>query len=314
MAWFRALAAQTLQTDEEPFLAAIADSDGPAAALALVRKRDGTLRGLTAPYTTSFGPAARAASEARLLGRMLGKLVPARLDLDALPATPVNSAFLEGLGASGLVTADYRHFANWYEDIDSIEAYWNRRPKKLRETVRRRSARLDAAGGIFHLLQAPEDLAAGIACYEEVYRGSGKCPEPHPGIIPALIRGLGELGQVRLGLLRLNGQTIAAQLWLVEGRNATIFKLAHRTDFSGYSPGTVLTYRMLSDLVPGLGLARVDFGRGNDFYKRDWLGSCVFRKGVIACNPASLRGLRNIATSVFPTWAVAALHRARAAA
>ena len=47
----------------------------------------------------------------------------------------------------------------------------------------------------------------------------------------------------------------------------------------------------------------LDFGRGDDGYKRDWMGVRTTRLGVIAGDWHHLRGLRTIATEILPTWA-----------
>jgi hypothetical protein len=219
---------------------------------------------------------------------------------------------LEGLSQSGLVMAGYRHFANWYEEIESLDSYWSRRPRRLHATVERKGRKLAASR--FRILSSPAELEEGALLYDEIYAASGKCAEPHPGFMTELMRRLAPLDQLRLGLLMAGDVPIAAQLWLVQRREATIFKLAHRLEYSSYSPGTILTHRMFSSLIPALGIERVDFGRGDDGYKRDWLRSRAFRKGVIACNPGSLSGLRTIATAIFPTWAGAALRQVRGTA
>jgi CelD/BcsL family acetyltransferase involved in cellulose biosynthesis len=93
----------------------------------------------------------------------------------------------------------------------------------------------------------------------------------------------------------------AVQIWLVREGRATIFKLAHRPEFDGHSPGTLLTHWMMSELCSRGEITEVDLGRGDDAYKRQWLHESSFRVGLIACNPASVRGLYRIASDVLPT-------------
>jgi CelD/BcsL family acetyltransferase involved in cellulose biosynthesis len=313
-AWFRALAESTLAPEETPVLAVLRGKTCALAAIALVRTATGAFRGLTAPYSSSFGPAALSCEDAYWLGAKLAGVISRRVDLDALDAAdPTSVAFLEGLTGSGLVSTSYRHFANWYEEVGSFEAYWAARPTRLRETVRRKERKLRSDGGTFVTLSTPQELEQGIPQYLDVYANSGKVAEPHPAFMPAMMERMAQEGDVRLGLLRMGDQVAAAQLWLVRAGSATIFKLAHRSEFAAYSPGTLLTHWMFSDLLPRQEIKRVDFGRGDDFYKRDWLNYCAFRKGVIACNPANLAGLRDIATEILPAWAGLALRKARAA-
>jgi hypothetical protein len=308
MAWYRTLTNQTLAPRERAFVAAVKGRCGIAAAIPLVRRSDGTIRGLTAPYTTCFGPAALSDADAYALGLALGRSALGRLALDALDAScPISHAFLEGINRSGLVVAHYRHFANWHETIDSFPSFWATRPAQLRETVRRKKRKLEARGARFSVLSEPDERAAAI--YSAIYAESGKCAEPHPDFMGALLANLARLGHIRLGLLHLEGTPIAAQIWLLcEGR-ATIFKLAHRAEFSAYSPGTVLTHWLFSQLLPASRGMQVDFGRGDDDYKSHWLKSRAYRRGIVACNPASLIGLRTIATDILPTWAGAARRR-----
>lgn len=303
-AWFSTLASQTLAPGEEAFVAALRGRGEFVAAIPLVQTPGRAIRALTSPYSTSFGPAAISSADACALGASLGQLVTRRLDLDSMDMeTKQNQDFFKGLTRSGLVTTSYRHFANWYEDIACFDAFWAARPTRLRETVKRKEHKLRQAGADFLIHSDCRDIGYAIADYRDVYADSGKVAEPHPDFISKMIERLAARGDVRLGQVRLNGEVVAVQLWLVHDHHATIFKLAHRARSSSWSPGTVLTYWMFKHLAPPLGRIRIDFGRGDDSYKKDWLRFRTFRRGIIACNPTNLTGLRDIATMIFPTRA-----------
>lgn len=312
-AWFRTLAATTLQAGEEALLATLVADGAVRSALPLRRARDGALHALTAPYTTRYSPALGSVAAAEALGRRLRPLVASSLQLDALdPADPLLQALGAGLRRGGLVSASYRHFANWYEPVAEFDSFWAARPSWLRETVRRKLGRLERAGRLGFALS---DDAAGLEragpVYELVYAASWKPPEPHPGFMPAMVRMLGAAGCVRLGIASIDGIPAAAQVWLVSGGRATIFKLGHRPEFDRDSPGTLLTYLMARRLIAEERLAEIDFGRGDDAYKRAWLGRCRYRTGLVAANPATWAGLVAAARLVLPT-ALAALRRSRA--
>ena len=102
----------------------------------------------------------------------------------------------------------------------------------------------------------------------------------------------------------------AAQIWLVQDGRATIFKLAHDPAFDRHSPGTLLTHWMLSRLHKRDAVRDIDFGRGDDAYKRLWLSSVRDRIGFIAANPKSLKGIVTIIFDILPSR-FAALVRAR---
>lgn len=306
--WFESLAETTLDPTEEA-LVAVAFEDGAAkAALPLVRN-GAAMRTLTAPYTTLYAPALPEPRWAYFLGAGAAGYVDGSLHLDALDATDAGvAAYLQGLGSSSLITAQYHHFVNRYEVIANFEEYWNARPTRLKATLRRKLAQAGAQRADFHCYR--EQFGEAVAIYEDIYRASWKPAEPHPRFIADMIRRLSCGGFVRLGVMTLADKPVAVQIWLVCGRKATIFKLAHREDSARYSPGTILTHWLTETLVREDGLDEIDFGRGGDAYKRDWLDCERPRIGLVAGNRANAAGLGVIATEVLPTRLSAAARKA----
>lgn len=304
LAWFRCLAETTLAQGEEAVLAVARDAKGETrAALPLAKMPEGGVRALTAPYTTLYAPALPDAEYAHALGAQAAQFVPDFLRLDALDLeNPGVARFADGLARSGLSAARYRHFANWFEEIADFETYWSARPSRLRTTVKRKLAQAAKSGACaFHCVRLAAELDAAAADYEDIYRASWKEPEPHADFIMRMVSALGAEGLVRIGLMKQNGRAIAAQIWLVCGRKATIFKLAHREDAIALSPGTLLTEWMASVLCRDDRLEEIDFGRGDDGYKRDWLSRKRWRYGLVAANWQSSRGRRVILREVVPT-------------
>ena len=115
----------------------------------------------------------------------------------------------------------------------------------------------------------------------------------------------------RLGILSIDEEPAAAQIWLVRAPRATIFKLAHDPKFEHYSPGSLLTHWFLKELCEEEDVCVVDFGRGDDPYKRDWLHHRRVRQGVIAANPKTLMGLRAVLLEVLPTRLSSRIHGLR---
>lgn len=297
--WFKALAETTLDDGEQAVVAVERDAAGtPRAALPLARKGR-SLRALTAPYTTLFAPAFAEPDWARRLGEHAASFVGGVLRLDALDiGDPGVAAFLDGLGGSGLMTVRYHHFVNWYEAVGDFDSYWSRRPSRLRSTARRKLAQTPAS---FRCHRTPSELRQAMAAYEDIYRASWKEPEPHPRFMPEMVRALGEEGMVRLGLMLLEERPVAAQIWLVCGGRATIFKLAHREDAAEHSPGTLLSRWMAATVLREDAITEIDFGRGDDAYKRDWLNDKRPRFGVVAANWRHPAGLKAIVKDIAPT-------------
>ena len=175
----------------------------------------------------------------------------------------------------------------------SFEDYLASRPSVLRNTWRRKGRQLEAAGKVeLRFIDGEGDgLEEAIAGYERVYRRSWKSVELFPGFIPALIALLARLGALRLGILCLEGEPIAAEFWIVWRGRAMIYKLAYDERLRRYSPGTYLTMRMMERVLTLDRPREVNFGRGDDPYKKLWLARRRERWGIVAANPRTARGV-----------------------
>jgi hypothetical protein len=239
---------------------------------------------LTTPYTCVYTPVATAAEA---FGRLCRSGGVSRID--AIPEEwRERDAFLAGLRAAGLVALPFEHFGNWSEAVGGLgwDAYLAARPGALRETIRRRlrqaERRPDAR---FEILAAPDEMGRAVVVYEDVYTRSWKEPEPYPTFNVALMRAMAEEGALRLGVWSIGETPVAAQLWAVWDGSAIVLKLAHDEAFKALSPGTVLTALMLRHLLEREHVGRIDFGRGDDAYKRGWASERRQRIGFLAVNP-----------------------------
>jgi CelD/BcsL family acetyltransferase involved in cellulose biosynthesis len=57
----------------------------------------------------------------------------------------------------------------------------------------------------------------------------------------------------------------------------------------------VLTASVIRELIERDGVTDLDFGRGDDPYKRAWTGQRRLRIGVLGLNPWKVAGLRHLA-------------------
>lgn len=213
------------------------------------------------------------------------------LDPEAAFVAPLQT----GLKVAGYWTDRFLCFGNWYLVVAqrSFATYASSLPSALRHGIERGQRRLAKQGtwGI-HIQQSPDaKLEECIAHFVAVYNQSWKTPEPTPQFIPQLIRMAAAQGWLRLGVLLLNGQAIAAQLWLVKDGKASIYKLAYVKGFEKLSAGSVLTHALMQHAIDIDQVAEVDYLTGDDAYKRDWMSHRRERWGLVAFNPRTLRGL-----------------------
>jgi hypothetical protein len=214
-----------------------------------------------------------------------------RLEIEPLEtAEPLAAAFR----AAGWIVFTGPATISWRIDTSGLDfaAYWASRPGKLRNTAQRKAK----AAGLEIEIHRGFDPDAWAA-YEEVYAASWKPGEGSPDFLRALAEQEGEAGRLRLGLARKDGRPLAAQLWTIEDGTAWIHKLAYREDSKSLSPGTVLSMAMFRCALDEEGVSIIDYGTGDDGYKRDWMGERATLWRLEAFNPASPAGLLAAARS-----------------
>jgi len=309
LAWYRLLVeAATPPQLRCGFLLASRDAQ-ILAVLPLHIAADGALMAMTSPYTclqrVLIAPnlddvtvQAIGAAFARHARRHGSGLLLDSLDAD----DPALAKLCHGLARGGLVVLGFPHFGNWHAVLPQPgwAAYLASRDGALRETIRRRRAKLARDPAFrFEMISGGAALEPGIAAFEAVYAKSWKDPEPFATFNAEMMRMSAGLGMLRLAVLWHGTQPVAVQYWLVANRCAQVLKLAHDGGFDAFSPGTVLTAWAISHLLDHDGVIELDFGRGDDGYKRLWTDTRRQRVGVMAANPRRLRGglaiLRHVA-------------------
>lgn len=218
------------------------------------------------------------------------------LDLRPLDAESTWVAELRAaLRAAGYLVAEAPAFGNWVLDVkgQTAEQYFAARPGPLRTSLHRGRARLKRAGALgLEIVSSPgEALERALQDYEAVYAASWKPAEGSAAFIRALVRWMAARDELRLGVLRLNDEPLAAQIWFVSNGVASIFKLAHVDGKEALSPGTVLTAELMSQVIDVDRVHTVDFISGDDGYKRDWMSARRQRMALLAFDPLKARGL-----------------------
>ena len=208
--------------------------------------------------------------------------------------SPLFAATLSAFLAAGMVVQPYHCFGNWYLKVNgrSYDTYASTLPPRLRNTLKRKGQQLATSGRLrMEIISGNDKLDEAIAAYEAVYRASWKPPEGHPQFMPELIRTCAREGWLRLGIAWIDGEPAAAQVWMVEGGVASIYKLAYDQRFVRYSVGSLLTAHLMRHAIDVDGVREVDFLSGDDPYKQDWMSHRRERWGIAAFNLRTLPGL-----------------------
>lgn len=142
--------------------------------------------------------------------------------------------------------------------------YLASRPGPVRTTLKRKAAKVR--------VQIETTFnPASWAAYEAIYAQSWKPEEGSPAFLRAFAEAEGRAGRLRLGLAFADDVPVAAQFWTVEAGTAFIHKLAHTQDSRALSPGTTLSAALFEQVIEQDRVALVDFGTGDNSYKRDWM-------------------------------------------
>lgn len=209
-----------------------------------------------------------------------------RLTLYPLDDEPVELA--AGLCRAGWIVRTEPTGVSWQVDTggQDFATYWGRRPSKLRNTAARKAK----AAGLEITIHRDFDRGAW-ADYETVYEASWKGEEGSPAFLRAMAEEEGAAGTLRLGIAKKDGKPIAAQLWTVESGTAWIHKLAYDESAKPLSPGTLLSMEMFRSALDEDHVSRIDYGTGDDAYKRDWMEIRAPLWRLDAYNPRRLSGL-----------------------
>ena len=302
--WYKLLAAQILGKEESGLFYWMNEGDRMMAMLPMLHDAikhrllpdlQG-LRNLENYYTPLFQPLGSSDSNFEFISEIIHE--HAHCDYLQFSPLDVDSDFYYGLVSfldkNGYWVESNPCFANWYQPIlgRSFNDYWQDRPSHLKQTLKRREKRLLRAGEVhFALAQSSSDDWSRLQQdYLQIYQASWKEPEPYPHFIPKLVEIAANRGCLRLGVLYLDSQPTAAQLWFSEEGVASIFKLAYDPKYKEYSPGTILSARMMAHVIDIDKVTEVDFLSGDDSYKRDWMSHRRERHTLTAYNRSSWRG------------------------
>lgn len=253
-------------------LVARARAEGSDGWLMLAEDGRGHATALASWYTLRFSPIfsgdpdpkVKRAQLTAIARRISKKLVSITL----APMTADDCDLLaQAFARSGWAATRTEKTGNWTIDVSGLRFadFWEGRPGELRSTVKRKSAKAGMETTIYRDFDG-----MAWADYEAVYAESWKPGEGSGDFLRAMAQDAAAHGSLRLGIGRIGGEAVAAQLWTVENGTALIHKLAYRESASAFSPGSLLSAAMFESAIDNDRVNRIDYGTGDDRYKRDW--------------------------------------------
>lgn len=289
--WYDLVSRFGTETGWRPLLAADAQ-----AAFVLQSRASGDTASCANPYTCEHAVLETHDSSSHAIASLAGAMAQPhfRVRLTGLsPDTQTFAAVQEGLRKSGFAVQPFFGWRNWFEDVGgrTFGDFLAERPSVLINTWKRKSAALRRGpASSFRTFNSSSDIEDFVAAYEHVEKQSWKTAEPFPQFIPQLIRHLAKIGALRGGVLTIGEKPAAAQFWILWRGRALIFKLVHDERSKAFSAGTLLTMHMIEKILSEDTPREIDFGRGDDPYKKLWVGSSRSRWGIDAVNPRTVRG------------------------
>ncbi len=304
LSWYRNFVENALAPSERPRIYTVdSAADQGAGRAVLLMRRSGSgagspasrrLSGLSSYYTSLFGPVLDP-DDPDVQG-VLGALASAiardeirwdRIDLHPLALDgPVFPALVKAFRDAGFAAQSYFCFGNWYLPVGgrSYAEYFETLPSQLKNTVTRKKKQLEKLKSRIVVCRDEAGLEEAVGAYERIYAVSWKVPEPYPHFISGLCRTCAALGCLRLGIVYLDDQPVAAQIWIVHAGIAAIYKLAYDERFAKLSAGSILTAHLMEHVIDTDKVHEVDYLTGDDAYKKDWMSDRRERWGIAAFN------------------------------
>lgn len=249
---------------------------GEAVAVLPLDTAGGDVKALANWYSFRWKPVISPAADALALLTAIARDIARRakrMTLSGLPDENGEARLLaEAFRSAGWIIFSEPCDKNHILDVNgrSYADYLASRPGPLRTTLKRKAAKVRCE------IHTRFDAGAWDA-YEAIYAQSWKPSEGSPAFLRAFAEAEGAAGRLRLAVAYAGDEPVAAQLWTVEGGTAFIHKLAHTEASKPLSPGTSLSAALFEHVIDRDHVALIDFGTGDDGYKRDWMEAMRLR-------------------------------------
>lgn len=181
---------------------------------------------------------------------------------------------------------------NWFEtDINSYEHYLSERPSRLKNTIKRKLKKAQSLGVNIEYAVDLQSFDKLFAHYQEIYQLSWKGDEYSYAFIREMCLEALKANKLCFAMLTIDNKPAAAQIWFIENRCASIFKLAYDPHFQHLSVGSLLSADMSKCAIEKFGVLTIDFGMGNEAYKQEWMSQSRLRSSYLLFNCRTFFGI-----------------------
>ena len=202
------------------------------------------------------------------------------LEVGQLPAESALLEFLPPLMESeGYLLGHWQaNHAPYVSVRHSWETYYRSLKKAHRSNLRNHARQLEQHGLVDLELVTSHDrleldireaLALEAVAWKVRQRTSLKCRRESQGFYQELLRRAAGVGTLHLSFLRVNGKRIAVRISLLHDNRLFMLKSGYDERYQRYSPGQVLTERLLRHAWDA-GLEEVDFLGHDERWKQSW--------------------------------------------
>ena len=188
---------------------------------------------------------------------------------------------------SGLKYRTYFCFNDWY--LDGINyrfnQYFDNLPKNLRRNIKRYEKSLQNIGELrFEMRRDDKNIEIFLDHYDQIRERSWKAVEKDKAFKRQFYLMAAEKGWIRLGMLYSGEKPVAGGKYFVFGKRAFGIDAVYDQDYEKYSPGIILTSKIIQHVIDYDKVSQIDLGRGDEAYKKEWVTNKWEIKGITILN------------------------------
>jgi len=224
------------------------------------------------------------------LGAAPPALPPLPREADGYSVTSLPAAWAAALRAQGLIAFERQAYTRCYADLRQGEAaFLAGLSANTRSGIKRKARKLAGLGMVVRAYRTPDELAAfhalAVPLAARTYQARllGSALPSDAGFTATMLR-LAAADQVRAWLLLIDGRAIAYLYCPADGGTLRYDYVGHDPDAAELSPGSVLLFEALKQLIGEGRFARFDFTEGDGQHKRQFASG-----GVECCDLLLLR-------------------------